>query len=142
LRKLRVALIVGAVLCLAIVGYASATYYLEDAGKRLLPMPIRIRPPSIEELHTYFIVRTTVSMINAGLSVILLIVYAEIYVRTRAQFTIGLVLFSGVLLVYALTSNPLLQMLSFRVYGYGLVGALPELFTTIAAVLLLYLSVE
>jgi len=142
LRKLRMALIVGAVLGLAIAGYVAATYYLEDAVIRQVRPPIRIRPPSSEELHAYFTVRTIVSMINAGLSVILLIVYAEIYVKTRAQFTIGLVILSAVLLVYAITSNPLLQALSFQVYGFGLVGALPELFTTMAAVVLLYLSME
>jgi len=142
LRKLRIALMVAAVLGLAIAGYFAATYYLEDGMTRPTHPSIRIRPPSAEELHVYFTVRTIVSMINAGLSVILLIVYAEIYVKTRAQFTIGLVILSAVLLFYAITSNPLLQALSFRVYGFGLVGALPELFTAIAAVVLLYLSVE
>lgn len=142
MRKLRMALIVGAVLCLAIAGYAASTYYLEDAAIRPTRPPIRIRPPSSEELHAYFTVRTVVSMINAGLSFILLIVYAGIYVKTRAQFTVGLMILSAVLLVYAITSNPLLQALSFQVYGFGLVGALPELLTTIAAVVLLYLSVE
>jgi len=142
LRELRIALIVGAVLGLAIAGYAAATYYLQDGMMPTTRPPIHIRPPSSEELHTYFTVRTIVSMINAGLSLILLIVYAEIYVKTRAQFTIGLVILSAVLLFYAITSNPLLQVLSFRVYGFGLGGALPELFTTVAAVVLLYLSVE
>jgi len=142
LRKLRMALIVGAVIALAIVGYVAATYYLEDGMIRPIRPSIRIRPPSSEELHAYFTVRTIVSMINTGLSVILLIVYAEIYVKTRAQFTIGLVILSAVLLFYAITSNPLLQAISFRVYGFGLGGALPELFTTVAAVVLLYLSVE
>jgi hypothetical protein len=81
-------------------------------------------------------------MINTGLSAILLVVYAQIYVSTHAQFTIGLVILSAVLLLYAISSNPLLQALSFRVYGFGLVEASPELFTTVAAVVLLYLSVK
>jgi len=142
MRKLRMALMLGVVLGLAIVGYLAATYYLEEGRIPPTRPSTRIRLPSSEELHAYFTVRTIVSMINAGLSTILLIVYAEIYVKTRAQFTLGLVILSAVLLFYAITSNPLLQALSFRVYGLGLAGALPELFTTVAAVVLLYLSVE
>ena len=142
MRKLRIALIAGAVVGLAIAGYVAATYYLQDAVIRPTHPPIRIRPLSPEELQAYFTVRTIVSMVNTGLSVILLVVYAGIYLKTRAQFTIGLVILSAILLFYAITSNPLLQALSFRVYGFGLGEALPELFTTIAAVVLLYLSVE
>jgi len=142
LRKPRIALIVGAVVGLAIAGYVAATYYLQAAVITPTHPPIRIRPLSSEELQAYFTVRTIVSMVNTGLSVILLVVYAGIYLKTRAQFTIGLVILSAILLFYAITSNPLLQALSFRVYGFGLGEALPELFTTIAAVVLLYLSVE
>ena len=142
MRTARVALIVGTLVGLGIVGYLAATCYLE--GHLIWPTrpPIRIRPPSSEELQTYFTVKTIVSMMNAGLSAIVLIVYAEIYVKTRAQFTIGLVILSAVLFIYAITSNPLLHALSFRVYGFGLAGALPDLFTTIATVVLLYLSME
>ena len=142
MRKLRIALIVGAVVGLAIAGYVAATYYLQAAVITPTHPPIRIRPLSPEELQAYFTVRTIVSMVNTGLSAMLLVVYAGIYLKTRAQFTIGLVILSAILLSYAITSNPLLQALSFRVYGFGLGEALPELFTTIAAVVLLYLSVE
>ena len=130
------------VLGFAIGGHLAATYYLADGVTRPTRQSIHIRPPSSEELQAYFTVRTIVSMINTGLSAIMLVVYTDIYLKTRAQFTIGLVILSAVLLLYSITSNPLLHALSFRVYGFGLVEALPELFTTVAAVVLLYLSME
>ena len=142
MRTVRVALITGTLVGLAVVGYLAATYYLRGDFMWPTRPPIRIRPPSPEELQTYFTVKTIVSMMNAGLSAIVLIVYAEIYVKTRAQFTIGLVILSAVLFIYAIASNPLLHALSFQVYGIGLVGALPDLFTTVATVVLLYLSME
>lgn len=142
MRTVRMGLIVGTLVGLAIVGYLAATYYLEDVRMGPTRPAIHIRPPSPEELQTYFTAKTIISMMNAGLSAIVLIVYAEIYVRTRAQFTIGLVILSAALFIYAVMSNPLLHALSFQVYGIGLVSALPDLFTTVATVVLLYLSME
>jgi len=142
MRTSRMAIMVAVVVGLAVAGYVAATYYLEDAVKRPSRSLFRIRPPNSEELQAYFTIRTVVSMVNVGLSTILLIVYTQIYISTHAQFTIGLVILSTVLLLYAIASNPLLQALSFRVYGFGLAEATPELFTTVAAVVLLYLSMK
>jgi hypothetical protein len=49
--------------------------------------------------------------------------------------------FSLVLLLYALSSNPLLQwVFGFRAFGLGPFAMLPDLFTFVALAVLLYLT--
>ncbi len=74
MKKLRFGLMVAFILGLILIGYLGAVY---------LPVPGRpprdgqemIRIPSPDELRTYFMVRTIVSTVNAGLVLYLLIVY-------------------------------------------------------------------
>jgi hypothetical protein len=139
----RVVLIVAVVLCLAIVGYFAGTYLaLSIAPQPGGPRP-SIRIPNPDELATYIMIRTIVSTINTGLSICLLVVYTGIYLRTRAEFTIGLVTLAAVLLLYAVTSNPLLLgLIGFGSHGLFFAMGLPELFTSVAVVVLLYLSLK
>ena len=102
-----------------------------------------IGPPNPDELQVYLTMRTIISTVNAGLTIYLLATYLEIYLRTHAEFTIGLIVFAITLLLYALTSNPLLVVLvTARPFAFGLFAGVPELFTTIALIVLLYLSLE
>ncbi|MBS7659593.1 hypothetical protein KEJ28_02740, partial [Candidatus Bathyarchaeota archaeon] len=75
--------------------------------------------------------------------IFLMVVYIDIYRKTRSEFTIGLMIFSATLLLYAFTSNPIIV----RAFGYGLFGLgpfalLPDLFTFVALTILLYLSIK
>jgi membrane-bound metal-dependent hydrolase YbcI (DUF457 family) len=45
-------------------------------------------------------VNSVVSMINTAILVVLLAVYANIYRKTRATFTIGLMVFAGMLMLH------------------------------------------
>ncbi|MBC7130472.1 hypothetical protein H5T51_04545 [Candidatus Bathyarchaeota archaeon] len=68
-------------------------------------------------------------------------IYADIYRKTRSEFTIGLIIFSAALLLYALTSNPIIiRAFGFRPLGLGPFALLPDLFAFAALMVLLYLS--
>jgi hypothetical protein len=95
------------------------------------------------DIELFYKVKTILSSINATLLVFLLATYIDIYKKLRSEFTVGLIIFSLILLLYALSSNPLLHWLfGFRAFGLGPFAMLPDLFTTLALSVLLYLTVK
>jgi hypothetical protein len=139
MKMKRIGLLAAAILCLVVIGYLAADEFLIDGARPSRHAAIRI--PNTDEMQSYLTLRAIVSTVNTGLSLYLLMVYVGIYSRTRAEFTIGLVILAAILLVHAIMSNPLLYvLLPFRPYSFGFFTALPELFTTVAVVVLLYLS--
>jgi hypothetical protein len=106
--------------------------------------PFRLRPPPPEnrvDIELFYTVETIVSVINVTLSVFLLLMYVSIYRKTRSEFTMGLIIFSAVLLIHGLVAIPLVQ----RAFGFSQVGLgpfamLPDLFTCAALAVLLYLT--
>lgn len=93
------------------------------------------------DIELYYTITTVVSTINIALLLILLITYSDMYVKTKSEFLIGLMIFSVVLLLNALTSNPLItQIFGFRAAGLGPFALLPDLFTFVALVILLYIT--
>jgi len=107
--------------------------------------PWQPRPPYKipGDIEFFYITKTVVSTINIALLIFLLLIYADIYIKTRSEFTIGLIIFSATLLLYALTSNPIIiWAFGFRPFGLGPFALLPDLFTLAALVVLLYLSIK
>jgi len=107
--------------------------------------PWQPRPPYEipGDIEFYYIAKTVVSTINITMLIFLLILYADIYRKTRSEFTIGLIIFSATLLLYALVSNPIvISLFGFRIFGLGPFALLPDLFTFAALIVLLYLSVK
>ena len=101
---------------------------------------VRLYPGDFE---FYYAVRTAITAINATIVTMLLVNYIDIYRKTKSQFTIGLSLFSIVLLLYALTSSPLMHwVFGFRAIGLGPFAMLPDLFASVALSILLYLSLR
>jgi len=95
------------------------------------------------DIELYYTVKTVISTINATLLIFLLITYIDIYMKIKSEFTIGLIIFSMVLLFYALTSNPLMhRIFGFHAFGLGPFAMLPDLFTCAALAVLLYLTVK
>ncbi len=95
------------------------------------------------DFEWYYTAKTLLSGLNIILLVALLAIYTNIYVRLRTEFTLGLMIFAIILLFYALTSNPMLHMMwGFHGYGLGPFAMFPDLFTTLALTLLLYLSLK
>lgn len=107
--------------------------------------PWQPRPPYEipGDIEFYYIAKAVVSTINITMLIFLLILYTDIYRKTRSEFTIGLVIFSATLLLYALVSNPIvISIFGYRIFGLGPFALLPDLFTFAALIVLLYLSVK
>jgi hypothetical protein len=95
------------------------------------------------DIELFYKVKTMLSTVNATLLVFLLVAYIDIYKKLQSEFTIGLILFSLILLLYAISSNPLLQWLfGYRAFGLGPFAMLPDLFTSLALAVLLYLTMK
>ncbi len=93
------------------------------------------------DLEVYYSIKTVLSSVNAFLLISLLVIYLNVYNETGLEFSLGLVIFSAALLLYALTSNPLLvRYAGFMGSGLGPFAMLPDLFTCIACLTLLYLT--
>jgi hypothetical protein len=88
-------------------------------------------------------IKTVISFVNIVLILPLLGIYWDLYREVRSQFTIGLILVVFALLLYAITSNPLLHVFfGYSITGIGPFAIIPDLFSTFALVVLLYLSTE
>jgi hypothetical protein len=108
-------------------------------------LPWQPRPPYEipGDIEFYYIAKTVVSTINVTVLIFLLISYIDIYRKTRSEFTIGLIIFSVTLLLYAFVSNPIvISIFGFRIFGLGPFALLPDLFTFTALIVLLYLSIK
>ena len=108
--------------------------------------PQRRLPPTGDiggDFEFFYTVQTVLSTVNVALSLFLLTIYIDIYRKTRSPFTIGLIIFSSVFFLRALTANPLFMwVFGFRALGLGPFAFLPDLFEFIALIVLLYLSVK
>jgi hypothetical protein len=102
-----------------------------------------IKPPPSGDIELFYTIHTVISTVNVALVMILLLTYVGIYQRTKSNFTVGLIIFSLILLFYTLSSNPITQWLfGFSAFGLGPFAMLPDLFACVALSILLYLSVK
>ena len=129
---------------IVVIAILAATWATSTFWSPYHPWQPRVRPPYVPgDIEFYYTAKTVVSTINILLLVFLLIGYGDIYRKTRSEFTIGLIIFSVTLLLYALTSNPILMWaFGFRPFGLGPFALLPDLFTFAALIILLYLSIK
>ena len=143
LRNLLILATVIAVAILATLWATSTSWFPPYPFQRRFEEP---RPPLeniLGDIELFYTVETIVSTINVTLSIILLIMYVSIYRKTRSEFTIGLIIFSAVLLLHAFVSIPLLHLaFGFYPIGLGPFAMLPDLFTCLALTVLLYLTFE
>jgi len=126
----------------AIVSGFWATSY-EQRAPPFEPRPWPPFPPErlLVDLELFYTIKTIVSSVNVTLLVILLVTYIGIYRKTRSEFTVGLILFSVVLFLYAMASNPIVQVaFGYRAFGLGPFAMLPDVFSLIALAVLLYLT--
>jgi hypothetical protein len=95
------------------------------------------------DFELYYTFRTVLSTINIVLTALLIFNYLGIYRKTRSEFTLGLLLFAGCLLVKDVTLNPIVIGLGgFGLYGLGPFAFIPDLFEMTALLVLFYLSVK
>lgn len=89
------------------------------------------------------VLKIAITTINAVICVILLVQYASIYKKIKSDFTIALMIMTFALMLYAITSNPLLQiMFGYMGAGMGPFLTLPDIFATLALGAMLYISIE
>ena len=143
-NNLKIGLVIAVVLvaiALLAAFWASATFPfpLSNFFERRFPPPGEI----IGDFEFFYVAQTVVSTVNVTLLIFLLVTYIDIYRRTRSQFTIGLIIFSLVFLLNALTANPMVMwVFGFRAFGLGPFALLPDLFEFVALTVLLYLSIK
>ena len=130
---------------LVVVAILAALWATTTIWFPLYPFEPHERPPMevFGDIELFYTIKTVVSTINVTLLIFLLLTYINIYRKTRSEFTVGLIIFSGVFLLNALASNPfVIWVFGFRPFGLGPFAMLPDLFTLAALGILLYLSIK
>ena len=130
---------------LVVVAILAALWATTTIWFPLHPFEPHERPPLeiFGDIELFYTIKTVVSTINVTLLIFLLLTYINIYRKTRSEFTVGLIIFSGVFLLNALASNPfVIWVFGFRPFGLGPFAMLPDLFTLAALGVLLYLSIK
>ena len=139
-------LVILAVIAVAILAAIWAATAIYQSQVYQPGFPFRpLQPPGYipGDIELFYIVRTVISAVNITLLVVLIVTYASIYIKTRSEFTIGLLIFAIVFLMKDLASNPfVIGAFGFRLYGLGPFALLPDLFEFVALTVLLYLSVK
>ena len=142
-KNLKILLLLTILLVAAALAVLVASYEADRANQLNPPFVPRSYRPNPADLDFYYIARTVFSTINIALLVVLIVNYASIYIKTRSEFTIGLILFSVFFLIKDITWSPfVVRFAGFDVFGLGPFAFLPDLFELIALSVLLYLSVE
>ena len=114
--------------------------YLPHGPGPMAPRPT-YPPPPPGDIELYYTIKVVLTTVNAALLIFLFSAYLSVYRKMKSDFTIGLMVFSLVLLLYALSSNPLFQwVFGFRAFGLGPFAMLPDLFTCVASIVLVYLT--
>lgn len=143
--RLKAGLIVSILILVALFAAFWAASVVFGNRQPFIPSERRIPPlgniPG--DFEYFYISQTIVSTINIALLTILIITYASIYRKTHSQFTIGLLIFAGALLMKDLASSPLVTAaFGYRVFGLGPFVLLPDLFEAAALSVLLYLNIK
>lgn len=94
------------------------------------------------QIESYVKFRIVLSSINLVLYGYLLFLYATLFNETRSKFSLGLMSLSGVLLIYSLVSNPLIYVLlrGTQPVWHIVFNNVPDVFATVAAVIMIYLT--
>lgn len=121
----------------AAVGFVLARGSLRIAYKRNNE---RIPEGSRVYLETLFTLSMIIISMNITLILGLLAVYIHTFKQTRSSFLLGLIVFIGVLLIQSILSLPIFPTALLE--SITLFGILPNMFETIALVILFYLSME
>jgi hypothetical protein len=142
-KNLKILILLIVLLAAAALVVLAASYITELSDQQTFPFgrrPFFVNPA---DLDFYYVARTVLSTINIVLLLVLIVNYVSIYLKTRSEFTIGLVLFAMFFLIKDVTWSPfVVRFAGFDVFGLGPFAFLPDLFELIALSVLLYLSVE
>ena len=143
--RLKAGLIVSILILVALFAAFLGASVVFGSHQPFMPSERRIPPlgniPG--DFEYFYISQTIVSTINIALLIILIITYVSIFRKTHSEFTIGLLIFAGALLMKDLASNPLVTAhFGYRGYGLGPFVLLPDIFEAAALSVLLYLNIK
>jgi hypothetical protein len=136
-------------LALVLIQFTALNVYGQDRDYQK-PRVKDLSPEELQELENriqfYFRGKTAVSVINSLLMAYIMWFYYVMYRENGSKFSLGLIALSSALFVYSITSNPwLFRWLLFtfknKAFEYkDLFNFFPDLFTTTAAVIMIYLT--
>ena len=156
-RKQQIALVIIALYFIVNVQANIDSFFLGDDEilYRLLEQDLVNIDPDLEGLDpdtlkvlsshisSYVKGKTIISAVNAILLVYLFANYLDMYRMTKSSFTLGLVFLSAALLSYSLFTNPVLLSFTSSAGDIQIVryfNFVPDLLTTMASTILIYLS--
>ena len=91
----------------------------------------------------YLPVKTLFGLVNIGLIIPLLYIYSKLYRNVPNRFTLGLLMVMISLLLYAITAGPFMtHIFGLHSFNDGPLQFLPNLFTTLALIVLVKISLE
>ena len=142
-RKLGIWIILMTLIAVAFLSGLWAWLTFNDFGIRVFPFS-PMRPEfDLTGLLVLYVARTILSTVNIAILSILTAAYAFIYRKTHSQFTIGLLIFSGVFLMKDIASSPfVIGALRYSLSGLGLFALLEPMLELMALSVLFYLSIE
>lgn len=118
-----------------------------SAQRRPMRPPLRDFSPEQLELleariETYVRWKTLISALNIGLMLYIAVFYYQLYRENGSKFSLGLTALSLALLVYSVSSNPVLISYLRPSNGvwWGVFNFVPDVFTSVAAFIMVYLS--
>ena len=142
-KNLKILMLLTILLAATSLAVLAISYLNDKPNQRTFPFGPRSYFPNPADLDFYYVARTVFSTINIVLLVVLIVNYVSIFLKTRSEFTVGLILFAVFFLIKDITWSPfVVRFAGFDVFGLGPFAFLPDLFELIALSVLLYLSVE
>ncbi len=109
-------------------------------------LPLSRQPPQFvfADLQLYAVIRMIFSAINIVLLTVLVLTYVSIYLKTRSEFTIGLLIFAIAFLVKDIAASPIFPSNNFFIVGELTLWLviLPGFLELVALSVLVYLSIK
>ena len=122
-----------------LLGYAIASLSFSKLEKRLEES----KGEKVARIaRQIYIVKMVIIAMNIFLLLGLLIIYIRSFIKTSSSFMLGLSIFIGVMLAKSLISLPILGITLGIPSGFSMLGVLPNIFETLALIILFYLSME
>jgi len=139
-RNQKIAVLLTVLIVLTAIGAILLTTYRNSLFERVHTRPVFANP---QDFELYYYARTVFSTINIVLIVILIVNYVSVYLKTKSEFSVGLLLFASAFLVKDLAQSPfIVQGAGFNIFGLGPFAFLPDMFEMLALLVLFYLSVK
>jgi hypothetical protein len=129
------------VLMVLVVGVAAGVFL--SVFDQIRGFGFGFRPPPFNILEPVLTFRVILSTTSVALLVALVVVYVKMYRETKANFSLGLVIMLGALLLHSLISYPLLLVREGQIpIGPGEFLSTADIFMVVAYAVFLYLSLE